>query len=158
MSSGFWAGRRPVWVAVGLVVAIVSLTVWLLRDKSGANTANILALPVAIVSLGVACRGLWPTPPLSRVARELADGVAQERGRARRQALGMSGDARPAEVVFRSPLADEEPELVRWRSDGGAAHGALRDVADYYRSLDRGRLVVLGEPGAACMCCQMRSA
>jgi hypothetical protein len=126
----------------------VSLTVWLLRDKSGANTANILALPVAIVSLGVACRGLWPVPPLSRVARELAAGVAQERGRARRQALGMSGDARPAEVAFRSPLAGEESELVRWRADGGAAYGTLRDVADYYRSLDRGRLVVLGEPGA----------
>ena len=148
MSREFWADRRPGWVAAGLVVAIVSLTVWLLRDKSGANTANILALPVAIVSLGVACRGLWPAPPLSRVARKLADGVAEERGHARQQALGMSGDARPAEVAFRSPLAGQEPELVRWRSDGGAEHGTLRDVADYYRSLDRGRLVVLGEPGA----------
>jgi NACHT domain len=148
MSSEFWAARRPGWVAAGLVVGVVSLTVGLLRAKSGANTANILALPVAVLSLGVAVRGLWPAPPLSRVARELADRIAQERGSARQQALGMSGDARPAEVAFRSPIADEEPELVRWRSDGGAAHGTLGDVADYYRSLDRGRLVILGEPGS----------
>ena len=37
---------------------------------------------------------------------------------------------------------------MRWRSDGGAARGTLTDVADYYRSLERGRMVVLGEPGA----------
>ena len=135
-------------MTAGLAVAVVS-TLWLFREKSGANTATILSLTVSIVSLGVAVRGLRPTPPLERVARELAARVAQERGRARRQALGMSGDAdRPAQVAFRSPLASEEPELVRWRSDGGAAHGTLTDVADYYRSLERGRMVVLGEPGA----------
>ncbi len=131
----------------GLVAAVVTLTVWLLRAKSGPNT-TVLALTVSIVSLGVAVRGLWPAPPLSRVARELVARVAQERGRARRQALGMPGDARPAAVPFRSPLAGQEPELVRWRSDGGAGHGTLREVADYYRALDRGRMVVLGEPGA----------
>jgi hypothetical protein len=97
MSRGFWALRRPGWVAAGLIVAIVAMTVGLLRAKSGANTATVLALTVSIASLAVAFRGLWPSPPLSKVARELADRVAQERGSARRQALGMSGDARPAE-------------------------------------------------------------
>ena len=91
MSRGFWAARRPGWVTAGLAVAVVS-TLWLFREKSGANTATILSLTVSIVSLGVAVRGLRPTPPLERVARELAARVAQERGRARRQALGMSGD------------------------------------------------------------------
>ena len=60
----------------------------------------------------------------------------------------MSGDARPADMAFRSPVTHDEPELVRWRSDGGPEHGTLRNVASYYRSLDRGRMVVLGEPGA----------
>jgi hypothetical protein len=144
----FWAARRPSWVAAGLVLSILAVTVWLLRDKSGTDTATILALPVSVASLVVAVCGLRPRPPLGRVARELADRVARERGRARRQALGMSGDARPAEVAFRSPLPEAEPELVRWRSDAGAEQGTLGDVAGYFRSLDRGRLVVVGEPGA----------
>jgi hypothetical protein len=116
MSREFWMARRPGWVVAGLVMAIAAVTVWLLRAKSGANTATVLALAVSVASLAVAFRGLWPGPPLSRVAQELADRVAQERGRARRQALGMSGDARPAEMAFRSPLPGAEPELVRWRS------------------------------------------
>lgn len=148
MSREFWALRRPAWVAAGLAIAVVVMTAWLLRAKSGVNTATVLSLTVSILSLAVAVRGLMPSPPLSRVARELADRVAQERGRARRQALGMSGDAHPADMAFRAPLLREEPELVRWRSDGGPEHGTLRNVASYYRSLDRGRMVVLGEPGA----------
>ena len=148
MSRGFWAARRPGWVAAGLLAAVASLTVLLLRERSGGNTATILSLTVSIASLGVALWGLRPAPPLSGIARDLAARVAQERGRVRRQALGMSGDARPAEVAFQSPLAGDEPELVRWRSDGGAERGTLKDVADYYRSLERGRMVVLGQPGA----------
>ena len=148
MNREFWAVRRPGLVAGGLAIAVAAVTVWLLRAKSGTDTATVLALPVSIVSLGVTLRGLWPSPPLSRVARELADRVAQERGQTRRQALGMPGDFRPADVAFRSPLAGDEPELVRWRSDGGAEHGTLATVGGFYRSLDRGRMVVLGEPGA----------
>ena len=148
MSRGFWAVRRPAWVAGGLAVAVVVLTVWLLRAKSGVNTATVLSLTVSVLSLAVAVRGLVPSSTSSRVARELAGWVAQERGRARRQALGMTGDARPADMTFRAPVPGEEPELVRWRSDGGPEQGTLRNVASYYRSLDRGRMVVLGEPGA----------
>jgi len=129
MSREFWALRRPAWVAAGLAIAVVVMTAWLLRAKSGVNTATVLSLTVSILSLAVAVRGLMPSPPLSRVARELADRVAQERGRARRQALGMSGDAHPADMAFRAPLLREEPELVRWRSDGGPEHGTLRNVA-----------------------------
>jgi hypothetical protein len=145
---GFWAVRRPAWVAGGLAVAVVVLTVWLLRAKSGVNTATVLSLTVSVLSLAVAVRGLVPTSTSSKVARELADRVERERGRARRQALGMTGDARPADMAFRAPVAGEEPELVRWRSDGGTEYGTLRNVAGFYRSLDRGRMVVLGEPGA----------
>lgn len=60
----------------------------------------------------------------------------------------MSGDARPADVGFRSPSLQEEPELVRWHSDGGPEHGTLSEVAGFYRSLERGRLMILGEPGS----------
>jgi hypothetical protein len=148
MSRAFWAARRPGWVAGGLVVAITVMTVWLLGAKSGVNDATVLALPVSILSLAIAVRGLVPSRPLSAVARELAERVAQERGRSRRQATGMSGDADPADVAFRTPLPGEEQELVRWRSDGGPEDGTLRTIAHFYRSLDRGRLVVLGEPGA----------
>ena len=69
-------------------------------------------------------------------------------GRALGQALGVSGEARPADAVFRVPVPEKEPELVCWRSDGGSEHGTLRDVAGYYRSLDRGRMVILGDAGA----------
>lgn len=148
MTGEFWAVRRPGWVAAGLLVAIAAMTVWLLKAKSGGNTATVLALAVSVASLAVAFRGLRSSPPLSRVARELADEVVQDRGRARRQALGMSGDFRPADVTYRSPLPQDEPDLVSWRSDGGPEHGTLASVADFYRSLDRGRMVVLGEPGA----------
>jgi hypothetical protein len=148
MSGDFWVRRRPRWVAAGLTAAVMSLTVWLLRHKSGPDTATILSLTVSVLSLGVAVRGLWPDPPLSQVARRLADQVAQERGAARRQALGVAGDFPPAPVGYRVPMAAGEPELVRWQSDGGAQSGTLADIAGYYRSLDRGRLVVLGEPGS----------
>ena len=148
MSKEFWTVRRPAWVVGGLVIAVAAMTVWLLRAKSGVNTATVLSLTVSIMSLAVAVRGLVPSPTSSRVARELADRVVQERGRARRQALGMSGDARPADMDFRTPIPRDEPELVRWRSDGGPERGTLSNVASYYRSLDRGRMVVLGEPGA----------
>jgi hypothetical protein len=148
MSRGFWVVRRPAWVVGGLAVAVAVMTVWLLRAKSGGNTATVLSLTVSIVSLAVAVRGLVPGAPASRAARDLADRVAQERGRARQQALGMSGDAQPADMGFRAPVFGEEPELVRWRSDGGPERGTLKTVASYYLSLDRGRMVVLGEPGS----------
>jgi hypothetical protein len=149
MNRGFWATRRPIWSGGGLTVAVIMMTVWLLRAKSGGtNIATVLSLTVSVLSLAVAVRGLVPSSPSSKAARDLAGRVAEERGRARRQALGMSGDARPADMAFRAPLPGEEPELVRWRSDGGPEDGTLRTAASYYRSLERGRMVVLGEPGA----------
>jgi len=141
------AVRRPGWVAAELV-AVVALTLWLVRAKSGVNIAAILTLTVAIVTLLATTWKRLPSGASSEVARKLANGVAEERGRARGQALGVAGDARPADAIFRGPVPGMEPELVRWRSDGGSEHGTLRNVAGYYRSLDRGRMVVLGEAGA----------
>jgi hypothetical protein len=148
MVSAFWSGRRPAWFFGGLAVAVVALTVWLLRSGSGGNVSTVLALPVSVASLTVAVWGLVPIPALSQAARDLSRRVAQERGGARRQALGLSGDARPANVRFRPPGTGDEPELLRWRTDGGPGRGTLRNVAAFYQSLDRGRMVILGEPGA----------
>ena len=51
MNRGFWAVRRPAWVAGGLAVAVAVMTVWLLQAKSGVNTATVLSLD------GVDCVG-----------------------------------------------------------------------------------------------------
>src|SRR6185437_7809513 len=149
MGTTFWRKRRPGWGTGGSVAFIAGITVWLLLDKkSGVDTAVILTLTATLVGLAFAAAGLVPRRSLASEVRELADRVAMERGRARRQALGMSGDARPANVGFRAPSRQDEPELVRWRSDGGPERGTLMDVAGFYGSLERGRLVVLGEPGS----------
>ncbi|MEV6273333.1 NACHT domain-containing protein [Kribbella sp. NPDC051936] len=60
------------------------------------------------------------------------------------QLLGDTGDPRPADLGFNQPDAT----FVRWRNDGGGESGSLSTIADYYQSLQRGRLVVLGEAGA----------
>ncbi|MGH3792692.1 MAG: hypothetical protein ACRDQ9_18240 [Pseudonocardiaceae bacterium] len=49
-----------------------------------------------------------------------------------------------ADVSF----AQLEPAQIQWRADGGDKQGTLNEVAGYYRSLARGRLVIQGEPGA----------
>jgi hypothetical protein len=146
MRRGFSAVRRPAWVAAGLALAVC--TAWLLRVKSGADIATVLSLTVAVLTLVGGARGLKQSQASSTLARVLADRVARERGRARRQALGMPGSAHPADVDFRAPVRRAEPELVRWRSDGGPERGTLRDVARFYQSLERGRMVILGEAGA----------
>ena len=116
MNGEFWAGRRPGWVAGGLAAAAVAVTAWLLRSgTTGVNVATVLALPVSVASLGAAVWGLVPSPPLSRVAWDLAGRVAQERGRARQQAPGMSADARPADMRFLPPSALDEPEMLCMR-------------------------------------------
>lgn len=56
--------------------------------------------------------------------------------------LGDVGRARPANLTF------VRAARVRLRGDGGARAGTLDDIADYYRSLDLGRLIVVGEPGS----------
>lgn len=53
-----------------------------------------------------------------------------------------TGDTRPADVAFTLP------RLLYWRSDGGGHRGSLAHIEAFYRRLERGRLVVLGEAGA----------
>jgi len=146
---GFWTVRRPGWVVGGLTTLVVSLTVVLFRISAGADIANILTLLVAVVGLVVAGRGVVSRPSVDELVRTVAGGVLAERQRFRLQALGEEGDPRPADVTFRRPEErSERGLLVRWRDDGGAATGSLARIADYYAGLRRGRLVILGQPGA----------
>lgn len=133
--------------AVGLLIGLTVFTWWLLaRGTSGVDVANVLALPVGALGLGVAAVGLVlqnNTPDrLDRLVAHLTRLVDDQESRALAQMLGDSGDPRPADVEFR-----RSPQLC-WRTDGGAEHGSLDDIAGYYLGLDRGRLIVLGEPGS----------
>ena len=65
-----------------------------------------------------------------------------------RRALADDAEAQAAQVTFRTPRIETEAELVHWRQDGGAAEGSLSEIALYYASLERGRLVILGQPGS----------
>lgn len=81
---------------------------------------------------------------LSSRARTLLDQVIVSEGRTLQLLLCDVGDPQPADVGFAQPDA----ALLRWRTDGGDHRGSLSTIADFYGGLDRGRLVVLGEPGA----------
>jgi hypothetical protein len=153
-STGVW-----VWGTVGVVLLLVSAvwpTAWLLGktdDDDGSGIANVLALPLTALSLaagvasvvvGLRSRLRVDDPAvLGSAARELLRAVTKGEAATLQQLLGDSGMARPADVGFVQPEAG-----VRWRSDRGASSGSLGEVATYYQSLQRGRLVVLGEPGA----------
>jgi hypothetical protein len=51
MSREFWAVRHPAWVVGGLAIAVAVMTAWLLRAKSGVNTAAVLSLTAGSFSL-----------------------------------------------------------------------------------------------------------
>ncbi|MEU4743699.1 hypothetical protein AB0G02_24980 [Actinosynnema sp. NPDC023658] len=142
---------------MSVLVGTVWPTTWLMGrtdEDDGAGIANVLALPVSgfslvvgTVSLFVAWRSRLRTDELAVLvpaARDLLRAVVKGEAATLARLLGDTGRARPADVGFVAPEAAE----VWWRDDGGSASGSLDDVAVYYRSLELGRLVVLGEPGA----------
>lgn len=77
-------------------------------------------------------------------ARALADSVRRQEADVRVRLL--ADDAAPKAADLQFQRADLE--LVRWRDDGGPGSGSLTTITDFYRSLHRGRLVVLGDAGA----------
>jgi hypothetical protein len=133
---------RPIVIGGGLTAA--AGLVW--RLIAGAQHGAALAL--AIVVLGLACTMFGLIPFGGRPARlrfaadDLAYTIAGQESLALAQLLNEIGEPRPANIEFaRLPL-------VHWRADGGHARGSLAEIADYYRDLDRGRLVILGPPGS----------
>lgn len=146
-----WTGWAAVVAVSGLAVVVLAATGWMLAwGTRGAEIANVWALPVAVSGLAATLFG-WTLRPsaadqrvLAAAARALARDVAEQEAAAQQRLLADTGDARPANVRFAQPA----PSPLLWRDDGGDQQGTLETVAEFYRGLKRGRLVVLGEPGA----------
>ncbi|KOV85127.1 NACHT domain-containing protein [Nocardia sp. NRRL S-836] len=143
--------RRTLWAAVGLTSLAAGVTLWLLARTNladGPDVANVLALPVGMLGFGVSVWALQPRPRyddqavLHAAATRLLGAVTSAEARTLARLLGDNGDPRPADLAFL------QPRFRPWRVDGGADSGSLATIAAYYRSLQRGRLVVIGEPGS----------
>ncbi|OXM43117.1 NACHT domain-containing protein [Amycolatopsis alba] len=112
----------------------------------------MLALPVAVLGSVAAFYGLRSGPEaddpvrLRARASALLDQIITAETRALQQLLGDTGRPEPADIGFtRTP-----PDIAAgtWRAYGGPDSGSLNTVAEFYESLELGRLVVLGEPGS----------
>jgi hypothetical protein len=119
----------------------------LVLGSRGAMIASVLGFSVAVaglllVALPEARAKSGSNDRLLEAARLLARDVRGQEAGVLARLMADSGDPKPADVSF------AQPALIYWRADGGHRHGMLSEVEGYYRSLDRGRLVVLGEPGA----------
>lgn len=143
--------HRTLWATVGLIALAAGVTLWLLARTNladGPDVANVLALPVGMLGLGVSVWALRPRPRyddpavLHATATRLLGVVTSAEVRTLARLLGDDGDPRPADLAFL------QPRFRPWRVDGGADSGSLAAIAAYYRSLNRGRLVVIGEPGS----------
>ncbi|WP_410646506.1 NACHT domain-containing protein [Amycolatopsis sp. cmx-4-54] len=147
---------RRLWFVVAVAsgaAGLFWLTSWLLgKGNDGAGIANVLALPVAVLGSVAAFYGLKAGPEaddpvrLRARASALLDQIIVAETRALQQLLGDTGRPKPADISFtRTP-----PDLAAgiWRSYGGPDSGSLNTVAEFYESLELGRLVVLGEPGS----------
>jgi hypothetical protein len=158
--------RRGVFAAAALAsaaMALVLLTKPLWQpNQSGADRANVLALPVDVVGVLLTAVSLWfawkavrvsfsPSP--QEIASRLMKRVLAELQRFIDQALGVHWKSAPADVAFTNlnggnlPTAMEQL-LVNWQDLDGGRAGSIEDVSDFYRRETNGRLVVLGAPGS----------
>ncbi len=127
---------------------MVAATVWMLEvlGSPAATILSVLGFFVGVAGLLVPLVDARAKPVsddrLLAAARRLARDVHNREAGVLARLMADSGDPEPADVSF------AQPARMYWRADGGDRQGALSEVAGYYRSLKRGRLVVLGEPGA----------
>lgn len=130
--------------AVGTLVAATGGM--LLLGFHGATIVNVLGLSVAVLGLLVTLVEAQAKSSsgdrLRAAAQQLARDVRNQEADVLARLMADSGDPKPADLPF------AQPTLIYWRADGGDRRGTLSEVAGYHRSLERGRLVVLGEPGA----------
>lgn len=152
-----WLSKRSRGLAATgfavLLAALVLSTQWLLTrtgESDGAGIANVLALPATVIGTVVTFLGWWSRPrsddpaALKAQAQHLLSAVVVAEERVLQQLLGDIGKPRSADVGFGRPDA----AASHWRCDGGDPTGSLATIADYYKTLGRGRLVVLGDAGA----------
>jgi hypothetical protein len=157
VKGGGWARG---WVAVAIVATLAAcfLLTWPLwtRDQNGAERANILQLPVGLLSLVVAVVALWRgrVPVASdRVIADLVTAVRRDRQRFLDQALAARWTSRPAHVTFTDPRRGSishhaEALLLNWQDVDTGVVGAIDNVAKFFLGLPEHRMVVLGAPGA----------
>lgn len=134
--------RRRVVVWASFTALLCGLVVFLVALKTrGSELAGVFGLSASIVAIVVALVGLaWQRE--GRLEHELDRLARLVEEQADLALAGILSDGGPADVEF-SPVQG----LTR-RSDGGQEGGSVANIADYLHSLDRGRLVVLGDAGA----------
>ena len=143
--------RRVRWWLLPAGLAGLGLVVflgWRLFSQ-GADLATVLGLlatiagVVATVVLGVVqIRDARDPTRIVAEGKRLAEGICTQEWRALEQLMADSGEVQTADVEFR------QSDKASWRTDGGAPSGTLSNIGAYYRTLDRGRLVVLGPAGS----------
>jgi hypothetical protein len=134
-------------IVVVCAAVVVGLTWWLLAaGDEGTTVATVIGAPIGIIGLAVSVYPyIRPRPSedvleteAGMLRRDLVKRVLAEQ----QKMLAESGSPHPADVGF------APPEVVTWRSDGDDRTGSLSEIADYYRGLRMGRLLILGEAGA----------
>lgn len=146
--------------AVLFLLGLGVLTVRLLQSgNSGAQQANVLALPVAVLALPLSAIAAWlawrsARPTLDDRARaRLVRRVRDQRLEAMEIALGTSWRTRPAELVLTNPVRASWPArlehlLVKWQKLDGDEVGGLQNVSRLFATQSPERMVVLGRPGS----------
>jgi hypothetical protein len=131
---------------IGGLFAAAAATALILPQHIAVLMTTMLAFIAPVLGLLVTLAGARTKSDsndrLLGAARQLARDVRSQEAGVLARLMADSGDPAPAEVSF------ARSELTYSRADGGDRRGTLRQVKGYYRSLDRGRLVVLGKPGA----------
>lgn len=154
MNSRVWSTKSAVLATVGFAAvtgSLIWLTWWLLdKGNDGAGIANVLALPLTAFGLIATVWGLNSRPRaddpevLAAEARSALAKIITSESRALQRLLGDSGDTRAADIGFAQPA----PADIHWRTDGGSTEGTSATIKDFLAGLERGRLVILGEPGS----------
>ncbi|MFI0758050.1 NACHT domain-containing protein [Streptomyces anulatus] len=144
-------GRAGAVSAVALSVAVGLAGLWWTVDalpeaKEGSDPAGVLALLPSLVGVVLGGWGAWAgvralqgqrTAPV--IAEKLAGRVAEAEGEQYQQLLG-SGRAAPdgrIDLAFTATATGVS---------GSRADGTLEGIADYYRSLRPGRMIITGTP------------
>jgi hypothetical protein len=109
--------------------------------------AVVLTFTAAVLTLAVTAFGVpWQAAgdshaALVAAARGLASDIAVREADQLQKFLAETGRPKPANIEFM------QPELIHWRTDGGAQRGSLKQIEKFYADLEHGRLVILGDAG-----------
>ncbi|AVZ75561.1 hypothetical protein SLUN_28490 [Streptomyces lunaelactis] len=127
-------------------------------NQNPGDTSSIMALVYAAVGLPIALAGLkaaWPQPDdalelAEKAAGTLAGKVRKTEGRQLRALVG--GDQERLTLTFTRRPYDrargEGPEQGQLKGNGPSAGPDYPDIATYYQSCTKPRLVITGAPGA----------